>query len=166
MTNTDLTEQLTATAYHEAGHAVMAVSLGRPIQKVTIAAGRTAFGVRLGACKLQKGRRKAADDPVEDEALIYLAGMVAESHFTGKHCPGGAGQDLRAVARLLQTRAASSSQLERLQRRLVDKVEHLLSDEAHAKAIELVASELIQKTTISGRAVRHFFEQAQVMVAK
>ena len=155
--------QESCTAFHEAGHAVMAVLVGRPIQKVTISAGRMAFGVRLGACELQKGRRKASDDPIEDEALIYLAGMVAESHFTGKYCPSGAGQDLRAVARVLQSRAGNASQLERLQRRLVDKVEYLLRDDAHAKAVELVANELLQKTTISGRAVRHFFEQAQAM---
>ena len=159
-------QQLTATAYHEAGHAVMAVSLGRPIQKVTIAAGRMAFGVRLGACELQKGRRKASDDPIEDEVLIYLAGMVAESHFTGQYCPSGARQDLRAVARLLQTRTGNESQLERAQRRLVDKAAHMLSSVAHANAIELVAKELLLKTTISGRAVRHFFEQAQVMANK
>lgn len=62
--------------------------------------------------------------------------------------------------RLLHSRAGGDRQLERLERRLLDKTEHLLCDEGHAKAIELIAGELIQKTTISGRAVRHFFEQA------
>ena len=58
---TDLT--LIATAYHEAGHAVMAVSLGRPIEKVTIAPSKSQIGamtsgLRLGVCKIQKGRTK------------------------------------------------------------------------------------------------------------
>ncbi len=35
--------QLTATAYHEAGHAVMALSVGRLIQKVTILPGQVAI---------------------------------------------------------------------------------------------------------------------------
>lgn len=153
--------RLTATAYHEAGHAVMGLSLGRPIHKVTIAPGQLQTGgVRLGACKIQKGRFKASQDWLEDEVLILLAGLVAEAHFTDQHCQQGAAQDLQAVRRLLQSRATNERQLERLERRLLDKAEHLLSDEGHARAIELIAGELLQKETISGRAVRHLFEQA------
>ncbi|QDV70662.1 ATP-dependent zinc metalloprotease FtsH [Rosistilla carotiformis] len=154
--------ELTATAYHEAGHAVMAISLGRPIQKVTIAPGPLQTGgYRLGVCELRKGRGRASQDVIEDEALILLAGMVAEARFTGRYCPRGAAADLRTVERVLEGRAKTQRQLERLQRRLLDKTEHLLSDEAHAVAIERIAKELIEKTTISGRAVRHLFEQAQ-----
>ncbi|MCR9118313.1 MAG: cell division protein FtsH [bacterium] len=154
--------QLVATAYHEAGHAVMAVSLGRVIQKVTIAPGKSQFGqAHLGITAMGKGRTKASKDLLEDEALILLAGMVAEAHFTGHYCRHGAGQDLRYLQRLLRDRAGSESQLERLQRRLLDKTEHLLREKHHAKAIELIAQELIQRTTISGRAVRHFFQYAE-----
>lgn len=153
--------ELTATAYHEAGHAVMAVSLGRLIQKVTILPGKSQFGqARLGLCELRKGRSKSSKDQLEDEVLILFAGMVAEARFTGHYCKQGATQDLRSIGRLLQERAGGEKQLERLQRRMLDKTEHLLGDEGHGKAIELIARELIEKTTISGRAVRHFFEQA------
>lgn len=153
--------QLTATAWHEAGHAVMAVSLGRPIEKVTIAPAQIQTGgSRLGACKIQKGRSKASRDQLEDEVLILLSGMVAESLFTGRYCTEGASQDLAFVERLLSTRATSDRQLERLTRRILDKTEHILSDKGHAKAIELIAQELLVKVTISGRAVRHYFEQS------
>jgi hypothetical protein len=150
----------TATAYHEAGHAVMALSLGRPVHKVTIVPGQMLGGIRLGACEIDKRRLKASKAWLEDDVLLLLAGMVAEAHFTGEYCQAGATQDLLIVRRLLQARAANERQLERLQRRLLDKTEHLLSDEGHAKAIELIARELLHKTTISGRAVRHLFEQA------
>ena len=63
---------LRATAYHEAGHAVMALALGRPIQKVTIAPNQN----YLGACQIQKGRFKPTKDWLEDEMLILFAGMV------------------------------------------------------------------------------------------
>ncbi|WP_231756328.1 ATP-dependent metallopeptidase FtsH/Yme1/Tma family protein [Lignipirellula cremea] len=150
-----------ATAWHEAGHAVMAISLGRLVQKVTIMPGKSQFGVgRLGVCEIGKGRSKASKDQLEDEILILLAGMVAESRFTGEYCQSGASQDLRHVRRLLAQRASSENQLERLQRRLLDKTEHLLGEAGHALAVELIARELLQKTTVSGRAVRHFFEQA------
>ena len=153
--------QLTATAYHEAGHAVMALSLGRLVHKVTIVPGRSQFGdARLGTCEMQKGRSAPSKNVFEDEVLILFAGMVAEAHFTGKYCEQGANQDLLAIQRLLCDRASNQSQFERRQRRLLDKTEHVLHDEGHARAIELIARELIEKSTISGRAVRHFFNQA------
>ena len=91
---------LKATAYHEAGHAVMALFLGRPIDKVTISPGKSAIGVeRLGACHIKKGRGKGSKDWLEDEVMILLAGMVAESQITGQYCAAGAAQDLRFVRR-------------------------------------------------------------------
>ena len=156
---TDL--DLLATAYHEAGHAVMALALGRPVQKVTITpANLQTGGIRLGAVKFKKGRSKPSKDWLEDEVLILLAGMVAESHLTDHYCDMGASQDLRVVRRLLESRANNEKQLEKLERRMLDKTEHLLADESHAKAIELIAKELIEKETISGRAVQHLLKMA------
>ena len=103
--------QLTATAYHEAGHAVMALSLGRLIQKVTILPGKSQFGeTRLGVCEIGKGDPKLRKEFAEDEVLILFAGMVAEARFTGQYCQTGATQDLLAIRRLLQDRATSESQ--------------------------------------------------------
>ena len=151
----------TATAWHEAGHAVMAVSLGRSIEKVTIAPAQLQTGgSRLGICKIQKGRSKASNDRLEEDVMILLAGMVGESRFTGRYCVDGAAQDLTFVERLLSTRASNERQLERLTRRMLDKTEHVLAAEGHAKAVELIADELVRKVTVSGRAVRHFFQQA------
>ncbi len=150
-----------ATAYHEAGHAVMAILLDRPIQKVTIEPAKMlAGGLRLGSCQLQKKRAKGSRDWLEDEVLILFAGMVAEAHFTGKHCTVGTSTDLRSIRRLIQSRPGSERQLDRIQRRFLDKTEHILRDDGHATAIRMIANELVRKTTISGRAVRHFIDQA------
>ena len=157
---TEPSPALMATAYHEAGHAVMAVSLGRTIQKATIvAANLQTGGVRLGAVKIE-GRKKASQDWLEDEVLILFAGMVAEAHFTGSYCPRGAASDLRAIEQLLATRANSERQLEKLNRRLLDKTEYILSDEVHEKAIKSVAEQLVEHQTIKGRLVKHFLNQA------
>lgn len=154
--------QRIATAYHEAGHAVMAVSLGRSIHKVSIAAGKSQFGpARLGHCEIKKGRARAAHDPLQDDVLILLAGMVAQSRVSGQDCRAGAARDLQEVANLLCTRAASLRQHDTLQRRMLAKTEHILNDRAHVEAIENIARELLEKTTISGRSVRHHFNQAQ-----
>ena len=44
--------------------------------------------------------------------------------------------------------------------RMLKKAEHLLGDSVNAKAIQLVAKELLAKETISGRAVRQLFSEA------
>ncbi len=150
-----------ATAYHEAGHAVMAVSLGRSIHKATIVSAKLQTGgVRLGAVKMDQGRSKASQDWLEDEVLILFAGMVAEAHFTGSYCPKGAASDLRAIESLLSTRANTERQFEKLHRRLLDKTEYILSDEVHEKAIASVAEQLLEHETIKGRLVKHFLNQA------
>ncbi len=154
-------QQLRATAFHEAGHAVMALIVGRSVHKLTIATGNLQTGgIRLGACEMKKGKAKSTNDWLEDSVLILLAGMVAESQLTGQYCPRGAAQDLLAVRQLLNQRSGSERQFERLQRRMLDKAEYLLADAQSTKAIELIADELLLKTTISGRAVQHFYDLA------
>jgi ATP-dependent Zn protease len=157
-----VTTELTATAYHEAGHAVMAIMLGRPIEKVTISPAQLQTGGRrLGLCKVQKGRSKPSKDELEDDVLIMLAGMVAEGRITGRYCQAAAGQDLRTVERLLANRAKTERQLDRLIRRSLDKAEHLLAADIAAKAVELIANEVLQRETISGRSVRQLYQQAE-----
>jgi hypothetical protein len=149
--------KLTATAYHEAGHAVIALALGRAISRVTVVPNQR----YLGACHLQKSRFKPTKDWLEDEILILFAGMVAESRVTGKLCASGATQDLRGVRRLATMRAGGDRQVERLERRLLDKTEYLVNDSTYWLAIETIAKELMVHQTISGRAARHHFELAE-----
>jgi hypothetical protein len=145
-----------ATAYHEAGHAVIALALGRNVQRVSVLPNQ----LRLGQCEVKKGRAKPAHDPVEVEILILLGGIAAEACYTGEYAWAGAQQDLRAVRALTSQRASGEKQIARLERRLLDKVEHLLADPAAWRATELIAAELLSCTTISGRAARHLFDQA------
>lgn len=152
---------LLATAYHEAGHAVMALALGRLIDRVTIVPGKTQFGIAtLGQCKVQKTRAKSSKDWLEDEMLILLAGMVAEAQFTGEYSAAGATQDLRAVRRLAESRSGGGRQVERLERRALDKAEYILSDSNNWEAVEAIVKQLMEHQTISGRAARHLFEQS------
>lgn len=158
-----LDPRLVATAYHEAGHAVVALALGRPIQRVTIVPGKTHAGLAsLGQCHIQKGRFRPSKDWLEDEILILFAGMAAEAQVTGDYCTAGAKQDLLAIRRLVESRAGGGErQVARLERRLLDKTEHLLADEANWQAIQRIAAQLLEHQTISGRAARHLYEQAQ-----
>jgi ATP-dependent Zn protease len=70
-----------ATAYHEAGHAVVALALDRPVVKVSILADRD----RLGICFFGKAVFRPSEDWLEREMLIALAGLAAEARHTGAY---------------------------------------------------------------------------------
>jgi len=152
----------TATAYHEAGHAVIALYLGRPIQRVSIQPSH----LRLGQCEIQKGSFRPSKDLLETEILILLGGPAAEARHIGRYDWMGASQDLRGVRRLVEMRAVSIKQIERLERRMLDKAEYLLEQPGVWPAIELIANELLRQTVISGRAARHFFDLAKSLADK
>src|SRR5579863_2531557 len=85
-------KRLTATAYHEAGHAVMAVLLRQRLTEVSIIPD-TRKG-SSGNCRLVKPRRfnpylEDEDTPhrrniSESFAMVHMAGEIAERKFNGR----------------------------------------------------------------------------------
>jgi hypothetical protein len=144
-----------ATAYHEAGHAVIALILGRPVHGVSILPDRE----RLGLCAFGKAAVRPSEDWIEREMLIALGGLAAEARHTDNYAWDEADRDLQYV-RDLAVQRAGPRRAERLERRLLSKAEHLLAKEGHWKAVERIAAELLRRGTVSGRAVRHFFDEA------
>ncbi len=146
-----------ATAYHEAGHAVLALSLGRPVQRVSILPDHR----YLGICEFGKGSTRPTPDWLEREILIALGGIAAEARFTGTYDWETAAKDERYVRVLTEERAGGEKRAVKLQRRMLSKAEHLLADEALWQAVELIAAELLRVGEISGRTARHLFERAK-----
>ena len=145
------------TAYHEAGHAVMALLTGRSVKKVSIIPSQN----RLGACTIQKGRTRQVQDKLEAEILILLAGMAAESRKSGRYNVQGASQDLRGVEKLALARSGNPRQAQKLVHKMFDKTQHLLNNKATWSAVKMIASELIAHESISGRAAKHHLTLAQ-----
>lgn len=143
------------TAYHEAGHAVIALCLDRPVHRVSVLPNSE----RLGQCEFGKGRFKPSEDSLEREILIALAGLAAEARHTGRYQMEAANRDLRYVRRLVLERKSERA-APRYEERLLSKVEAMLSDDATWQAVELIAAELLKHGVISGRAARHLYKQA------
>src|SRR5262245_31573474 len=144
-----------ATAYHEAGHAVAALVLDRPVVKVSIQPDRD----KLGICAFGKAVFRPSEDWLEKEVLIALAGLAAEARHTGEYDRAAAGRDLLYARRLSLQRAGNERQAERLEKRLLSKAEHLLDRPGHWRAVERIAAELLEVREMSGRQARHLFEE-------
>jgi hypothetical protein len=146
-----------ATAYHEAGHAIMALALGRPVAFVSALPARQ----HLGICEFGKAVFRPTEDWVEREMLIALAGLAAESRRTGEYDWNTAGKDLASAERLALDRAdGHERKAQRLLRRSLSKAEHLLAQEAHWRAVERLAAELMRLGEVSGRAAKHIYAEA------
>ncbi len=145
-----------ATAYHEAGHAVMALALGRPVAHVSVRPGREF----LGTCAFGKAVFRPSEDWLEREALIALAGAAAEARRTGEYAWNAAARDQVYAEALALQRAGGARQANRLLRRLLAKAEHLLAREENWRAVERLAAELLRRGEISGRTARHLYEQS------
>ncbi len=146
-----------ATAYHEAGHAVIALLLGRPVHAVSVLPTRD----HLGVCQFRNPVFRPSEDWIEREVLISLAGLAAEARHTGSYQFDEASRDLSYVRKLLVQRAGER-RAERLERRMLAKVEHLLAREGTWRAVELLVEALLQQGEISGRTARHLFDRATV----
>ncbi len=152
----DQPDQSTRTAYHEAGHAVIAIMVGRTVNKVSI----VPSGKKLGVCKMNKGRTKASHDALEADLLILLAGMAAEGRKAGKYNMQGASQDLREAEKLAFMRAGNANQAEKILRRAFDKVHNLMDQKATWIAIKAIAEALLENQAISGREADHHYRLA------
>ena len=142
-----------ATAYHEAGHAVLALALAGRFTASAFCP--TANGsVRANFARVYFDRRKIGSS----EILIALGGIAAEAIHTGVYAWNEAERDLLYVRELTEQRAGRR-QAERLERRLLAKAEHLLAKRGHWQAVELIAKELLRHGEISGRTARHLFDQ-------
>src|SRR5436309_3008735 len=143
-----------ATAYHEAGHAVLALALGRQVHAVNILPN----GERLGVCAFRKAAFRPSEDWLEREILIALGGIAAEARHTGTYAWDGAGRDQQFVRGLAEQRVGASK-AERYERRLLAKAEHLLGRAGAWRAVERIAAELLRRGTISGRTARHLYDE-------
>jgi ATP-dependent Zn protease len=146
-----------ATAYHEAGHAVMALALGRPVACVSTLPTREF----LGTCEFGKAVFRPSEDWLERELLIALGGIAAEAIRTGEYAWDAASRDRDYAEDLALQRAGNPRKAERVLRRALAKAEHLLSRGENWRAVERLAAELLRLGEVSGRAARHIYEDCQ-----
>ena len=155
--STDTQAQI-ATAYHEAGHAVVAIQLGFQFKHITIIPGDDdSLGHILYeqyTMFLNVGHRSFARD-LRDYLVSNRAGPIAEERYTGRwNDVGAAGDDEHFLSMLYRMygdrRDRHARDLTRQARRLVA---------THWRGIECVAQALIREQTLSFATVVELAQQ-------
>ncbi len=147
---------LRLTAYHEAGHAVMAQLCGRRVTEVEIIGDEEHSGT-------VQWRRFAEEHPAEDDAgiptapierrlLCVAAGMVAEAMISGKNSWNESSDELDEAVRLAMRVVGDCERVLPFLEVVREHTEDLLR--RHWPAVESLAGELIRRRRMSGEEVR------------
>ena len=129
-------------AYHEAGHTVAALLLGRSVTRVSIVRDDASRGVRVPSFNNASGQ---TDEVVADNMLILLAGNAAE-HVRDPTRPRR--QDAKDWSRA-EALAEGTSSLETEWTRAVD----LLRMPRHWDRVEEIAQALLRERVLEGEQI-------------
>ncbi|MCG6949352.1 MAG: hypothetical protein LJE93_10610 [Acidobacteria bacterium] len=150
----DFAERL--SAYHEAGHAVMAQLCGRHVTEVEIIGDREHTGSVQSLAYLPD---PAEFDRPEDEAeevvrrlKVILAGIVAEGIISGREQWDDSNQDLDTAVRLAMRLVDDCEDVMPLLEETRAEMERELR--RHWSAVEMLAGELLVHKVLTGSEVR------------
>jgi ATP-dependent Zn protease len=144
------------TAFHEAGHAVMAQLCGRQVTEVEIVGDREHTGmVHSLAFPPDPSDGAAPESEIDDterQLKIILAGTVAEAMVSGRKGWNETSEDLDAAVRLGMRLVDDCEDVLPLLEDLGADVERDLR--RHRSAVEILAAELLDRKTLTGSEVR------------
>jgi uncharacterized protein (TIGR03067 family) len=151
-------QELRATAFHEAGHAIVKLALGLTVTKVSIIAREDYYGSVDGPGPLGYDDRNARDRKDTGKRLIIglYAGMAAERLFDPKApYAHGASDDDQAIT-VANSRGNRLNHLVRYRKDAEKLVKR------HRNAIELLADWLLVRKELEGPEVKKFWDNLQI----
>jgi len=159
---------LKLTAYHEAGHAVMAYWLRKRIRHVTVIP--NSDDNTLGHFKQGKAPNFLRDADcdrspkirmeLEKLAMVDLAGQAAEYLLTGRKHKAGSEEDNHHALNCLSYLTGSTEELEAYWNWLAIRAKATLKIPALWQAIQTLAVELLNKKYIGGRRAHQIIQEA------
>jgi Peptidase family M41 len=157
-----------ATAYHEAGHAVISLIERHHFQRVSIIPNKK--DGTLGHCTSNPSPKWLTPEVantlrerkwIESEIMILLAGSAAERHMMGRHSRKGSGGDREDAIDLAQ-KLYDGRVLERFLDFMVELTRDAVANPVTWLKIEAVAHALLDRGTLSGKEVRAVCREALI----
>ena len=142
------------TAFHEAGHAVIAELCGRLLTEVEIVGDREHTG-SVQSLAFPPNREAEAED-IERHLKIILAGTVAEAMVAGRQGWDETSEDVDAAVRLGMRLVDDCEDVLPLLEDIGADVERDL--QSHWPAVEMLAAELLDRKTLTGSEVRNLLK--------
>jgi hypothetical protein len=155
--------KLEATAYHEAGHAVVALHLRHAVKRVSIIPDHDTLGWVLGR-KVpgwfepdveRDGRHR---NWIQEEVQVLFAGGLAEARWTGRQNHVGAAHDYQMIDRLTENACGSEEGIHAYRVWLRECARDLVNQWWFI--IEHMAAVLMLEREISGRHARQVWGES------
>jgi ATP-dependent Zn protease len=152
-------QKLRATAYHEAGHAVVSLERGHSVQSATIIPNED--DGTLGICQNSRPPKWFKPDEgngfreqrwIEARVIILMAGMVAEREVCGRNNWVGANHDHQHAVDLASS-MYDGAVLDRFVAFMLERTRSLIRGPAIWLKIEATAAALIEQRTLSGKRI-------------
>ncbi|GLK71275.1 hypothetical protein KHC23_10905 [Ancylobacter dichloromethanicus] len=157
------------TEVHEAGHAVIAIALGLPVEGMTVvpdgeAAGHVIIPDQWAILDSWEARERWRDErtAIMGRILAYMAGAEAEIEILG-NCHGGDGDDRLWISRMLEEIPSERTPAQ-LEERLRGHTRALVR--RHRAAIERLAGEIAQSRSLSAVQLTALLSVPVTSVAK
>lgn len=150
--------RIVGTAYHEAGHAVMATLLSVDVIEAVIDPrnSEVSEGAIYGFVRHEKARS------TEDHAQIALAGFVAEMLLTGEQNRAGASTDIESLAQRFRVEGEGERLIRSHAVYIAEKCRSLLIEAW--PLVVLVAEELLRRRRLSGADIARLVAEGRVLV--
>jgi hypothetical protein len=159
---------LEATAYHEAGHAVISIVLLCGVRRLSIipndddgSFGRCTHNPLAEEVQQDCDTTESRRDIIEARVMVLYAGFHAEARFVGRHNYVGAREDMKNASDLLSFLAGEEEELEKYLDWLSVRSKNLVLRPENWRAIRYVARELIARRELSGEEVRCLYDHAR-----
>jgi hypothetical protein len=153
-----------STAYHEAGHAIIAWRFGMHLRRVTIEPSEDSHGLVSGNFLARVAKLDLGDIPprvqrrIENYAVSMLAGTASQRRYRPRSLRSHHGHsDRHNVIELLSYLCEPSSNVMTCYYRLMNAQAHAtVQNPVNWRAIQILAKELIRQRTMKGIALRDF----------